>query len=113
MIYTRLVLASAIIATSYASYQHTDNTFQDQFIKIGKRLSRRHAAAFTDLFRGEFFQALDKRKGKGRNRTKRAVWGLDKFFIDAQKTREHFGGLTDRIGDVFEDEEVQVLKLFS
>ena len=101
MINTLTLLACTNLAHTLATSQQ----FEDELLKLGLRLSHRHAAAFDDLFRGEFFQAEDKRKGKRRNRTKRAFWGLDKFFIDAQKTKHHFGGLTDRVGDVFEDEE--------
>ena len=93
----------AYVATS-TSYSVPAAQFENEFLKLGLKLSGKHSRAFTELLRKEFFHSEDKKKGRERGRAKRAFWGLDKFFTDAQKTKNHFGGLTDRIGDVFDDE---------
>ena len=103
-----VLLTCAALPTSYSLSSSTDQQYESDLLRQGLALSSRHSKAFPQLFRGQFFKAGNKKKGKERNRIRRAFWGLDKFFTDAQKTRNHFGGLSDRIGNVFEDEDEQV-----
>ena len=65
----------------------TDQQYESDLLRLGLALSSRHSKAFPQLFSGQFFKPGNKKKGKERNRTKRAFWGLDKFFTDAKKTK--------------------------
>ena len=100
-----IVLACSFVANS-KSYEPY-NEFESNLLKIGKQLSLKHSHAFNDMFHSHFFK-VKSGKSNHLSRKKRAFWGLDKFFNDAQKAKDHFGGLTDRIGHVFQDEEDQV-----
>ena len=93
-------------ALPHALSSSTDQQYESDLLRLWLALSSRHSKAFPQLFSGQFFKPGNKKKGK--ERTKRAFWGLDKFFTDAQKTKNHFGGLSDRIGNVFEEDDEQV-----
>ena len=77
-------------------------------------LSQEHSQQFINEYHGQFFKTVEKRawkkKGKSRSkgRNKRAFWGLDKFFSDAVKAKDHFGGLKDRVGTYFGSDNSQV-----
>ena len=92
--------------------QSNDSSFETELFRLGVKLSRKHSIEFVDLYRNKFFHGKSKQKGKVKNhqnRQKRAFWGLDQFFTDAEKTKNHFGSLNNRIGNIFAEEEDQVL----
>ena len=90
------------------------HTFESDLLSAGLSLSQQHSEEFARLYRGQFFgregRRAGRKKGKARTkaRAKRAFWGLDKFFSDAMKAKNHFGGLKDRVGGLLGSGDSQV-----
>ena len=93
------------------SVPQLEDSFESELLTNGLKLSETHNAEFIKLYHGHFFKKVEKGKGKkkGKSRSKRAFWGLDKFFSDAVKTKDHFGGLKNRVGSLFGSDDTQVL----
>ena len=111
--YLRLIFL--FLVTFSSSVPHPEDSFQSELLRQGLKLSETHNAEFGKLYRGQFFKKVEEGKGKkkGKSRSKRAFWGLDKFFTDAVKTRDHFGGLKDRVGSLFGSDDTQVRHILS
>ena len=86
--------------------------FEEELLQSGLALSEAHSEDFEKLFGGQFFVNHRPTKGKrkrNRNIQKRSVlWGLDRFYSDAIKAKNHFGGLTKKIGSIFGSDDSQV-----
>ena len=108
-----ITLIWLFLVTFCNSVPHLEDSFESELLRNGLKLSETHNAEFVKLYRGHFFKTVEKGKGKkkGKSRSKRAFWGLDKFFSDAVKTKDHFGGLKDRVGSLFGSDDSQVHKL--
>ena len=91
------------VIPSTGMLERSEDSFNKALLENGLRLSKDHSKHFSTVLRRQFFNYEESRKGfvKGKRRKKRALWGLDKFFTDAKKAKDHFGGLTDRIGGMF------------